>query len=235
MLRPGVRVDRARTVAGCSRSRAASARQGVVYLKRQPPMGRDSPRSNGSTRLANHLADRGVPAARPLGPDRPGRALVRAAGAGGRRRTPTPAPTPGSRSERSPTSRRPARMLARLHAAGCRLRADHAAARRPGSWCSSARSIGAPSRRRGRALARASSCRRLPRRPRSRTASTRRYSALFDRLRADSPTSSRSVRCTATGRPTTCSSRGDDVARHHRLPPGRLRPAAARPGGRGRA
>jgi Ser/Thr protein kinase RdoA (MazF antagonist) len=40
---------------------------GEVYLKRQPPMRRDIEQLRRQHRLANHLADRGVPAARALG------------------------------------------------------------------------------------------------------------------------------------------------------------------------
>jgi Ser/Thr protein kinase RdoA (MazF antagonist) len=40
---------------------------GDVYLKRQPPMGRARSQIQWQHRLANHLADRGVPAARALG------------------------------------------------------------------------------------------------------------------------------------------------------------------------
>jgi Ser/Thr protein kinase RdoA (MazF antagonist) len=47
--------------------------QGDVYLKRQPPMGRDIGQIEWQHRLTNHLADRGVPAARAVG-------LVEAAG-----------------------------------------------------------------------------------------------------------------------------------------------------------
>ncbi len=46
---------------------------GDVYLKRQPPMGRDIEQLRRQHRLTNHLADRGVPAARAVG-------LVEAAG-----------------------------------------------------------------------------------------------------------------------------------------------------------
>jgi len=41
--------------------------RGDVYLKRQPPMGRRLEQVAWQQRLANHLADRGVPAARALG------------------------------------------------------------------------------------------------------------------------------------------------------------------------
>jgi Ser/Thr protein kinase RdoA (MazF antagonist) len=41
-------------------------RAGEVYLKRQPPMGRDIEQLRRQHRLANHLADRDVPAARAL-------------------------------------------------------------------------------------------------------------------------------------------------------------------------
>ena len=41
--------------------------RGDVYLKRQPPMGRTLDQVAWQHRLANHLADRGVPAARALG------------------------------------------------------------------------------------------------------------------------------------------------------------------------
>jgi Ser/Thr protein kinase RdoA (MazF antagonist) len=41
--------------------------RGDVYLKRQPPMGRRIGQVEWQHRLANHLADRGVPAARALG------------------------------------------------------------------------------------------------------------------------------------------------------------------------
>jgi Ser/Thr protein kinase RdoA (MazF antagonist) len=41
--------------------------KGDVYLKRQPPMGRTIDQVTRQHRLANHLADRGVPAARALG------------------------------------------------------------------------------------------------------------------------------------------------------------------------
>ena len=41
--------------------------RGDVYLKRQPPMGRRIDQLDWQHRLANHLADRGVPAARALG------------------------------------------------------------------------------------------------------------------------------------------------------------------------
>src|SRR6185437_5714450 len=40
---------------------------GDVYLKRQPPMGRARSQVEWQHRLANHLADRGVPATRALG------------------------------------------------------------------------------------------------------------------------------------------------------------------------
>jgi Ser/Thr protein kinase RdoA (MazF antagonist) len=40
---------------------------GAVYLKRQPPMGRARSQIEWQHRLTNHLADRGVPAARALG------------------------------------------------------------------------------------------------------------------------------------------------------------------------
>jgi Ser/Thr protein kinase RdoA (MazF antagonist) len=40
---------------------------GEVYLKRQPPMGRSRSQIEWQHRLTNHLADRGVPAARALG------------------------------------------------------------------------------------------------------------------------------------------------------------------------
>jgi Ser/Thr protein kinase RdoA (MazF antagonist) len=41
--------------------------EGEVYLKRQPPMGRDIAQLRWQHRLTNHLAGRGVPAARALG------------------------------------------------------------------------------------------------------------------------------------------------------------------------
>ena len=40
---------------------------GVVYLKRQPAMGRDLAQVEWQHRVAAHVADRGVPATRPLG------------------------------------------------------------------------------------------------------------------------------------------------------------------------
>ncbi|MGZ4482234.1 MAG: phosphotransferase [Gaiellales bacterium] len=48
-------------------ARCRTAARGEVLVKRQPPMGRDAAQLLWQHRLTNHLADRGVPAARALG------------------------------------------------------------------------------------------------------------------------------------------------------------------------
>ena len=67
MLGPGTRVleRHRRWLFAVSRCRTADGRD--LYLKRQPPMGRSIEQLRWQHRLTNHLADRGVPAARALG------------------------------------------------------------------------------------------------------------------------------------------------------------------------
>jgi Ser/Thr protein kinase RdoA (MazF antagonist) len=67
VLGPGTRVleRHRRWLFAVSRCRTADGRE--LYLKRQPPMGRSIEQLRWQHRLTNHLADRGVPAARALG------------------------------------------------------------------------------------------------------------------------------------------------------------------------
>ena len=67
VLGPGTRVleRHRRWLFAVSRCRTADGRD--LYLKRQPPMGRSIEQVRWQHRLTNHLADRGVPAARALG------------------------------------------------------------------------------------------------------------------------------------------------------------------------
>jgi Ser/Thr protein kinase RdoA (MazF antagonist) len=67
VLGPGTRVleRHRRWLFGVSRCRTSDGRE--CYLKRQPPMGRSIEQVRWQHRLTNHLADRGVPAARALG------------------------------------------------------------------------------------------------------------------------------------------------------------------------
>jgi Ser/Thr protein kinase RdoA (MazF antagonist) len=88
-----------------------------VYLKRQPPMGRDIEQVRWQHRLTNHLADRGVPAARALG-------LVEAAGLWYELHEPAAGDDVYAGADSWDPFARDAhvlsagRMLARLHAAG---------------------------------------------------------------------------------------------------------------------
>ncbi len=90
---------------------------GDVYLKRQPPMGRDIEQLRRQHRLTNHLADRGVPAARAVG-------LVEAAGLWYELHEPAAGEDVYSGADTWDPFDRDAhvvsagRMLARLHAAG---------------------------------------------------------------------------------------------------------------------
>jgi Ser/Thr protein kinase RdoA (MazF antagonist) len=91
--------------------------EGDVYLKRQPPMGRDIEQLRRQHRLTNHLADRGVPAARAVG-------LVEAAGLWYELHEPATGEDVYTGTDTWDPFERDAhvvsagRMLARLHAAG---------------------------------------------------------------------------------------------------------------------
>jgi Ser/Thr protein kinase RdoA (MazF antagonist) len=94
-----------------------SSPHGDVYLKRQPPMGRDIEQLRRQHLLTNHLADRGVPAARAIG-------LVEAAGLWYELHEPAAGEDVYTGADTWDPFARDAhvvsagRMLARLHAAG---------------------------------------------------------------------------------------------------------------------
>jgi Ser/Thr protein kinase RdoA (MazF antagonist) len=94
-----------------------SGPDGDVYLKRQPPMGRNIEQLRRQHRLTNHLADRGVPAARAVG-------LVEAAGLWYELHEPAAGEDVYTGADTWDAFERDAhvvsagRMLARLHAAG---------------------------------------------------------------------------------------------------------------------
>ena len=207
--------------------------RGDVYLKRQPPMGRDA-RPGGVAAPAREPPGRSRRARRAgAGPRRARRPLVRGARAGrrrgrlrgrrqlgpvrergargGRRRRPGPA-APGRRRlpRPPPHSRRPASSSSSTRLPWSRSRPS------PRSPTPGRRSPSISAARRGRATS--------PRRTApSSTACARSCPGL--------PAGPASRRL-ADQQPLLLGRRGE---RHHRLPPGRLRAPDARPGGRGRA
>ena len=213
---------------------AAGRPRGDLYLKRQPPMGRSIDQLRWQHRLTNHLADRGVPAARALG-------LVEqdglwyelhepAAGrddvyAGADTWDPFAARRPRCRGRRDAgaaarSRRRTSRPLVPQPQAGFVVQLGLAGL--------------APSRR-SRSSPAAPGGRRVPARPGLAGAGRGRLRPVCDaRRRAGSRGLPRAAaaRRLADQQPVL---RGRPAERRHRLPPGGLRAAASRPGGRGRA
>ena len=205
---------------------------GEAIVKRQPPMGRDREQMLWQHRLTEHLADRGVPAARARG-------LVELDGlwyevfdlAAGRD-VYSGVDTLGAVSQRAHVAAAGA-MLARLHEAGASFEPSHGRSRQAGFVVQLGRRGWAPvdavERMRGRGRPWPTTWRAAP--------GGEPVGAAYDEPLARIAAAARPSRAAAARRLADQQPllRGRRGVGDHRLPPGRLAPRGARPGDRRRA